>query len=508
MRDAFRPLIFWHVARVAAVCLSLLLGIAAAGGCAGAARRSATAAAATLAAPQTLGAAGDAALATLERHVYVSPGHWSACWPGNCGTLDRDWGADALTYTVFLRWKIARDASIAPLISALTATAPRYGPCRLGTCREWSDVPMWDSVAAGRAYEITRDPLALTAARAAFALVDGSNAFALGACPTIDYQIPGGGSKRLKTLETDSNYIKAALVLLHWTGDHAYLQRAEAKYAAVRQYFLDPVLPLYTTYVFDTGGSCSQVPHRFYASVNGNMIYAGLTLAQVTGNPTYLADAVATAQAVAHELADPAGFYENLQADNDVAEPLVEAMYDLATEDGVAAARAWLLTNAAVAVPGPAGPYGRFFGGPAPVGQVSAWSMNGGLALAIAAGQLDPSAKTAPSIWQSARYVPLAIDAAPSEITFHGSAIALIGTIGAVCCEAGHVRVFIDGRETVDGTGIWQDKSPAGQPIPRSILFSWRWPTSGDHTIAFEPGIPNPKEGGSAIHLDGYDLVP
>ena len=68
---------------------------------------------------------------------------------------------------------------------------------------------MWDAIAAARAYEVTGNPSALAKARRAFAVVDRSDAFALGACPGIDYQKPSGGNTALKTLETDSNYIKA-----------------------------------------------------------------------------------------------------------------------------------------------------------------------------------------------------------------------------------------------------------------------------------------------------------
>ena len=64
-----------------------------------------------------------------------------------------------------------------------------------------------------------------------------------------------------------------------------------------------------------------------------------------------------------------------------------------------------------------------------------------------------------------------------------------------------HARVFIDGRETFDGTGIWQNKSSSGRKIPNTVLFAWRWPKPGKHTISFKPGTPNAKEGGTFLHL-------
>jgi hypothetical protein len=100
------------------------------------------------------------------------------------------------------------------------------------------------------------------------------------------------------------------------------------------------------------------------------------------------------------------------------------------------------------------------------------------------------------------------IDSTDATISFNGRAIALIGTIGDVCCEAGHARVFIDGNETFNYTGIWQNKSSSGHRLSNSVLLCWRWPHAGSHTIAFAPGIANAKEGGSFIRLAGYELVP
>jgi uncharacterized protein YyaL (SSP411 family) len=128
----------------------------------------------------------------------------------------------------------------------------------------------------------------------AFASVDQSDAFALGACPAIDFQRPEGGTSALKTLETDSNYIKAALLLHRLTGDATYVGKAKRKYAATRRYFLDPAVALYSVYVFDDGVACRQLPKRFFASVNGNMIDNGLALAAQTGNPAYRRDSSTT----------------------------------------------------------------------------------------------------------------------------------------------------------------------------------------------------------------------
>jgi hypothetical protein len=452
--------------------------------------------------------ASNAAARTLEHRWYQSPGRWKLCLPDSCGTAVADWGADALTYALALRWRLTRDGAAVPILDDIMVAAPLYGTCRHGGCSLWSDVPLWDAVAAARIFQTTGNPRALFKARRAFALVDASDAFALGACPAIRFQQPQGGSTALKTLETDSNYIKAALLLARLTGEPRFLDKARATYAAVRRYFLDPHRALYSVYVFDDGSTCRQVPRRFFASVNGNMIDNGLSLADATGHAGYAADALATARAVAGELSDPAGVFADLQAENDIAEPLVEAMYRVATQRRAPFARRWLLAAARVAQPAATGAYGRFFDGPAPAGPISAWQSSGGLALAFVAGALDPSGTpAAPDVWARARFVADPIDALPARISFDGRAIALIGTIGDVCCEAGHARVFIDGRETVDRTGIWQNKSSSGRRLPHSVLLSWRWPQRGAHTIELGPGVANAKEGGAFIHLDGYELV-
>ncbi len=455
----------------------------------------------------TFADAGSRALATLLSVYATGDGLWNECDAPGCAATDSDWGADSLTYTLFLRWQTAGDASIPPVMEALTEKAPAYpASCDLPSCGSWSDVPEWDAIAAVREYQVTGSPQALANARAAFGLVEHSDAYALGACPDILYQQPGGGENRLKTLETDANAIKAAILLYQVTGEDAYLQSARSLYAAVRSHFLDPAVALYTVYVFDDGSSCTPLPHRFFASVNGDMIWSGLQLERITGTQSYLDEATATARAVTDDLSDPSGVFADLQAENDVVEPLVEAMYALATEAGASFARGWILSNAAAALSDrtPDGSFGRFFDGPPPTTTVTAWQTNGGLALEIAAAALDP-AGALPAVrgWAGARQVRRSVGPA-GRISFRGSGIALLGTLGESCCEAGHARVFVDGRETFDGSGIWQDKSSSGRRIPGTVLFAWRWPRAGLHTVSFAPGVPNGKEGGSFLHLRSY----
>jgi hypothetical protein len=461
----------------------------------------------------SFGAAGDAARLALEHLFYVSgPSKWNECVPDlGCRPQTSDWGADSLTSALYFRWSLSHDMSIVPMLDGLDRSGPSYRTCRLPYCRSYSDTPMWDSIAASREYAATREPHALHRAKAAFDFIDDSDAFALGACPTVAYQQPNGGHSKLKTLETDSNYIKAALLLAEATSDSTYLPKATARYAAVRRYYLDPDAPLYTAYVFDSGTACEALPRRFFASVNGNMILDGLMLAEATGDPSYREQGIATAKALDESLSDASGVYENLLADNDVVEPLVEAFYRLATTESQPFARAWIVRNAgAVASEGsPDGAYGRLWGGPPASGSVTAQQANGGFALVFAAAALAPEEKPAgPDVWAASTFVPEEVTALPATLEFTGRAVALVGSIGEHCCENGHARVFVDDIETFDGTGIWQNKSSSGRTLPGSVLFAWRWPSSGHHTLRLEPGVENPKEGAPFLHVEGYELAP
>src|SRR5258708_6089828 len=63
-----------------------------------------------------------------------------------------------------------------------------------------SDVPLWDSIAAAREYQVTGNPLALRKAESDFGSVAGNaQLYGSGACPGIFYQHVNGGSTQLKT---------------------------------------------------------------------------------------------------------------------------------------------------------------------------------------------------------------------------------------------------------------------------------------------------------------------
>jgi hypothetical protein len=451
------------------------------------------------------------AVRTLEDGFYDQHGEWHLCLPHVCDDRNQDWGADALTYALYLHWSTTHDPSVRPIMAALARTAKRYSP----SVRSWSDIPLWDSVADVREYQVTHAAGALAKAEAAFRYVsrDRARVFAAGACPAIDYQAANGGRRNVKTLETDSNYIKAALLLWRATGARHYLTEARTKYVAVRRSFFQRHEGLYTVYVYDDGHSCHRLDGRYFASVNGNMIWAGLHLAAATGIKTYGREAVRTARAVSDDLSDASGVYADLQTEYDVVEPLIEAMYQLATSAHQAFARRWLLTAAAQAADARAstGAYGRFFDGPAPHTTTTAWQANGGLALMVTAGALAPRTRvTRRNVWAHSRTInhERRLSDRPVRLAFTGRAVAILGPIGEPCCQRGHARIFVDGTQTFDRTGVWQNKSSGGRRIRGTVLFAWRWLHSGRHRVVIRPGKPNPKEGGSYFHMTGYVVVP
>jgi hypothetical protein len=462
---------------------------------------------------------GEQAVSALRESFWAGDGRWFLCDRG-CGASNQDWGADALTFVTYLRWATTQDPALVPLFDRLIDTEPTYGltSCNDLYCFDWSDMPAWDAVAAARTFEVTGDRRARDHAEGAYRHAESAGHYRGGACPEIRFQLPGGGGGGLKTLETESNLIKAALLLWQQTGDPRFLSEAIDDYAAVRRRYLDPLLPLYTVYVVDDGERCAQVPHRFFASVNGNMIWNGAQLALATGDPARLSEARATADAVDRELSDGRGVMADLQAENDVAEPLVEAFYALAVANGDRSARGWILRNADAArgARTATGLYGRFFDGPAPAPATvsTAWQTNGGLALAVAAAALDPShplgAQGAASDWTGGRAVELdlRLGSTGGALEFDGSGIALYGALGEECCEKGHEGLLLDGHPAVDQTGIWQNKSSAGRTLDDTVLFAWRWAEPGHHAISFVPGADNPKEGGPFLHLLRYLVLP
>ena len=443
----------------------------------------------------------------LETTFYNGRGLWRMCDPAICNTKNRDWGADSLTNLLYFRWLIAHDRTVLPVLRTLVGTAHVWLPGERGS----SDSVMWDAVADMRMYQATGSKTALVKAEAALRWLGSVPGLASGACPSIDYQWPFGHRGKLKTIETGSNYVKAALLLYKITRIRSYLVGAESQYAQIRHYFFAPS-QLYSVYMFDNGSTCRVLPGRYFASVNGNMIWDGQALASATGDRRYLSQAVATARAVQAHLSDSTGIFADLQADNDIAGPLVEAMYSLATDGHQAFARRWLLTNASAAGSdrNSVGEYGRFFAGPPPAVLATAWQINGGIAVTQAAAGLDPGGRPAgPGFWTQATFVTdrKTLTGSSLRIAFTGRAIAIMGTVGAQCCISGHARVLVDGVQTFNRTGVWQNMSSPARKQPDQVLFAWRWPGAGHHVITILPGRYDREEGGAFFQMSGYLLV-
>ena len=293
--------------------------------------------------------------------------------------------------------------------------------------------------------------------------------FARGACPGIDYQRAYGAGDKVKTLETDSNYVKAALLLYQVTGDRPYLAKAERKYQAIRKYYLSPGSALYTAHVIDSGSSCVQVRGLFFASVNGNMIWDGASLASDTGTARYLTQAVATARAASRILCDSAGTFTDLQTEADVAEPLVE---------GMSCSPAPIMRR----LPGT----GCFRRPRRPLPSAPRTQPTAGLLQRAAAagpghglagerrarrddrrGKLDPTGVPAdPWYRRNAAFVPNIRVLPPGprgavRLTLTGTAVAITGTLGIRSSEGGHARILIDGKPMGNRVGICRASSAA-----------------------------------------------
>jgi hypothetical protein len=455
--------------------------------------------------PTTFSLAGDQAASTLLHVLYTGGGLWRECDAPACPQANSDWGTDSMTDALYLRWTATHDPAIRTAMAKLLETAPQYPePCARAACPWWSDTPVWDAVTLMREYEVLgNDPRALAGAQRAFRYSSQSQSFIAGACPEIPYQLPQPAGFDVKSLETDANAIKAALLLYSATRDPAYLTFARTRYAADRRYYWDADAALYTVQVVDDGKQCAQIPHEFYASVNGDMIWDGVALWRATGEQDYYDDAVATAHAVDLHLSDERGVFVDIQGENDVVEPLIEAMYELAENEHLVFAHDWIVRNAGAALSARAadGTFSRIFDGPTQR-VTSVWESNGGVALEIVAGVLDPAGiAPADDTWQGARIVGQPITTLPATFTFNGSGIALIGTLGQAVA-GGHVRVFIDGVETFDRSGLWQN---ASMPGGDAVRFAWRWSKPGPHTIRLEPADAG-EVGRTVMHLESYVL--
>jgi hypothetical protein len=161
-------------------------------------------------------------------------------------------------------------------------------------------------------------------------------------------------------------------------------------------------------------------------------------------------------------------------------------------------------------------------------------STAGGFGLMMAAAAMSPDDGAYSSPWANATYTDVTSlpqgaflnDTSPATswpvtFSFTGHGIAVIGTRGETSGDdpsddvQGHARVFIDGAETVDKTGIWQSRGISNCVVPSpfntDVLFAWQWPTgslAAAHTITIQPGIYDVKEGGAFINVVGYWVIP
>jgi hypothetical protein len=93
--------------------------------------------------------------------------------------------------------------------------------------------------------------------------------------------------------------------------------------------------------------------------------------------------------------------------------------------------------------------YGRFFDGPPPQANITAWEACGGFALVFAGG-LSPGGDALANAggWADAVLVNDDVSTLPSSLDVTGSAIAVFGTLGDTASQLGQASVFVDSVET------------------------------------------------------------
>src|SRR5260221_2931016 len=69
---------------------------------------------------------------TLEHSYYTGAGTWNMCVPAICLKKNLDWGADSLTYALYLHWQLTGDSTVAPVMAVRATTGHHYRPSGRG----------------------------------------------------------------------------------------------------------------------------------------------------------------------------------------------------------------------------------------------------------------------------------------------------------------------------------------------------------------------------------------
>jgi hypothetical protein len=65
----------------------------------------------------------------LER-TWFTGSAWRLCLLAGCPITNQDWGADSLTYDLYLRWQTTHDRSLVPSLRRLSGSMHVYRACR------------------------------------------------------------------------------------------------------------------------------------------------------------------------------------------------------------------------------------------------------------------------------------------------------------------------------------------------------------------------------------------
>jgi hypothetical protein len=86
-----------------------------------------------------------------------------------------------------------------------------------------------------------------------------------------------------------------------------------------------------------------------------------------------------------------------------------------------------------------------------------------------------------------------------------GLVVSLSAVAGITSCSKAKPSPPVDAGPQVTFQQVSDD---ALQAMLNSLLFAWRWPTSGAQTLELTAPPSDAKEGGPFIHIQSYAVVP
>ena len=169
------------------------------------------------------------------------------------------------------------DPAVAPIMNALTATSPT-------SHSGLSDVPLWDSIAAAREYQVTGNLAALRKAEALSASWPTRSSSRSAPARASSTSSPAAAAPSSRPWRPAPTTSRPPLLLYQITTPRSYLTQARGPVPGGPAVLPVPGRPaLHRLRVRQRVVLHARCPGRYFGSVNGNMIWAGYYLAQATG---------------------------------------------------------------------------------------------------------------------------------------------------------------------------------------------------------------------------------